>query len=368
MVLSGGGGSDGTTVPPTTNVLATTIVPPTTMGEPPRHPSTTVEGRPVDTVVVEPAAGALPSLANAGGTSLYIAAGRAVARIELDTGRTTVASRMFPVGDVMVQEAVAGGGRLIVTRDSGVFVIDAELAGSARSIEGTVGRDVDVAVDASAVLTIEYAEISAQLSSSDDATTVQRVMVDGTVAAEWRVPTFSPLGLLGDDLVVQGGGRIYKIGAEVRPYAQGELVVADGRWVLWRSCDDTLSCVLHLGDGEHPDRRTLPAELISVLPPFMGPGFMGNPFVGRFLIAPDGATMVIDGGAGRPPLLVDVASGAVISEIDGDTRPAWSTDGAWLFTTSGRSLLAVSTRGEPPFEIPLPEGDFGNRDLVLAVG
>ena len=55
---------------------------------------------------------------------------------------------------------------------------------------------------------------------------------------------------------------------------------------------------------------------------------------GRLALSPDGARVVVAGGAGEPLLVIDVRSGAVKARLRapsaGVTALAWSPDGAWL--------------------------------------
>lgn len=157
--------------------------------------------------------------------------------------------------------------------------------------------------------------------------------------------------------MTQRGGRIYTIGhdGDAEPYAHGDPIIADGRFVLWRECDDSMMCTLRVGDADDTRRRVLQPEI--------------DPFAGsRVMIAPDGRTAVVDGGV-QPLRLVDLSTGVTIAELDLRTTPAWSPEGDWLFTRADRDTLrAVSTRGLDPIEFPLPASDYGAQDLVLAVG
>jgi hypothetical protein len=167
-----------------------------------------------------------------------------------------------------------------------------------------------------------------------------------------------PSGVVGDQLVTQVAGNIYLVGTDgsVEQHGTGDVVFLGGSNLVWRQCDERLQCTLILDD--------LAAHTSTPLPVLQSMQFY---FYGRSL-APDGRAAVIF--TEPDPQLVDITTGVVLGEVDDQALPAWTPDGAWLFTRDDDAqLVAVSARDGSRVPLTLPDGTtLGTGDLTLAVG
>ena len=183
---------------------------------------------------------------------------------------------------------------------------------------------------------------------------------DGGVLNRWQIPSQAwVVGAVDDRLVVQASGGIYLLGTdgEAARHGVGDVMFAGGSIVMWRHCDERLACAIALDD------LATGASLPIAVPD-------NSAFVGYFAqsLAPDGRYAVM--ARENEPRLIDLATGEERSGPLSNAQPAWSPDGAWLFTVGDdNELIALSTRGLAPIVIPMPDRFIlGTNDVMLAVG
>jgi hypothetical protein len=326
---------------------------PTTTSEPdrttrPRRSTTTVPGR------VEAQIAATPPLLGAptGGLSLYGLKGAGLFRLELDTGALSiVSSHTLPSGPFPVSMHLRDG-RLVVLLGDGVYVTPLDLSAAPTWLRDVRG-DVGFGGRSDRILRgFDHDQMSGMVRE------VREFDLDGNEVARWHVPEHSwPVDAIGDRLIVQAAGRMYFVdgGGAVEPFAVGDLIDVNGQQILWRACDEQLSCSMWHDDIEQRMSRRLPFDAETFGP--WGP-----------LVAPDGATAVAL--AGREVQLVEVSTGRLIASVPTTARPAWSPDGDWLFACDELGdIVAISTRGGDRVEFDLPDvAGSGSPDAMLAVG
>jgi hypothetical protein len=338
LLLSGGDNGDEASAPTTSSPSETTR---------PRRPRSTTTQPPVLTETLAPPVLGAPT----GGLSLYAVSGTAMVRVELDSGTVTVVRSAFRGSGSYTNAVVVSDGRVVVGRDSEVYVLPADILGEPQRLEGF---DLESSFNTGRLLSVEGG-----FPEGTDID-VREFDPDGNILNEWRVPSPSwMLAAMGDRLLVQAAGQLYLLGTDgsVELYGTGETLFAGGTKLLWRRCDENLVCSVMLDDVVTGDSF-----------PVASSG--DERFYGYYAqsISPDGrfAVVTID----DEPRLVDLATGEERSGPSPNMQPAWSPDSAWLFTRGERDeLLAISTRGLETVEIPMPEGFvLGTSELVLAVG
>jgi hypothetical protein len=314
----------------------------------PRRSTTTVAAR-VDVQIA-----AVPPLLGAptGGLSLYGLKGAGLFRLELDTGALSiVSSHTLPSGPFPGSMHLRDG-RLVVLLGDGVYVTPLDLSGAPSWLRDVRG-DIGFGGRSHRILRgFDYDQRSGMVRE------VREFDLDGNEVASWRVPEHSwPVDATGDRLIVQAAGRMYFVDGSgaVEPFAVGDLIDVNGQQILWRGCDEQLSCSLWHDDVEQRTSRKLPfdADMFGSWGP---------------LVAPDGATAVaLAEGEVR---LVEVSTGRLIASVPTTARPAWSPDGDWLFACDERGdIVAISTRDGNRVELDLPEvAGSGSPDVMLAVG
>jgi hypothetical protein len=287
-----------------------------------------------------------------GGLSLYALSGRDLVRVDLDTGVVTVRQRALDRGftDSFNSAVMVLDGRLVVARDGRVFVATTDLDGDPEALDDVFFNG---SLSPDRLVTMEWA------SSPEDPLEVREFDADGRLVNLWNLPAQSwAAGVVGDRVVAQAAGRIYLVApdGDVEPVGVGEPVHVRNSHILWRHCDDELRCSLSLADLANGTSQPVP---------HLDQGEYW--FFGR-TIAPDGrfASVML----GNTHRLIWLATGAELAELDARTQPAWSPDASWVFTRADdETLVAISTRGEAPIEIALPDG-FSLRDaeVFLTVG
>jgi hypothetical protein len=343
--------------PPSTRRGETTMSPSTAAAPTLPFSPTTNPAGPATTTVTMIGDGPHPVLGDlTGGLSLYVATGDALRRVELDTGRlTTLDARQYSRtwqgmeiynGEVQID---VGGTIVSVPADLSAGFQASELRPGLRAGE-TDERWV------------------AQFAGDNSA---KAVLLRGPeVVGQFDVPGGAVLiGIVGDRVVMQGGGRIYTMDrtGRTRFYATGNVVNAGGNWLLWSSCDESLRCRYHLGDVSQPDavEVNLGAEMLRG---YYNAGGFYSMGASASIVAPDGATALLPGDGGAT--LVELSTGRVIEEhVMAFGGYCWSPDGAWFFAT-GRSqaIVAISTSDGHPISV-LPAGRSSqNGNQLLAVG
>jgi hypothetical protein len=356
LVLSGpGGGGDaesaddaaGTSVPSTIEPPTTgSTSRPTSTTRPPTTTSTTT------TMISYPAGAGQPLLRERTGLSLYAARGATLYRFELDNGTLTALPLPHALANSVRTLEREGDRLLIDTGHSSMHETGFDLRGgvvpSPRTNSGgqpLVGTTIrwSAASSGAGVETVRFWD-----SGDVPPLVIEHVLPSGSFT----------VGSVGTRVVVHGGGRLYTLDVQgtIRPYAHGAAGGSGGAWLLWTSCDDRLRCRLHLGDEADPDVRdvTAPASW-----PFGGRGW-GS-------VAPDGGTAVLAGAEG--PVLVDLATGAVLDDGFSWDSYVWSDESNWLFRV-GRDLdvEAVSTRDGRVVDLFRPATDGQNEYVVLEIG
>jgi hypothetical protein len=340
VVLSGGdGGDDDASAPTTTEESGGTTRP--------RRTTTTLPDRVVTQLPAAPLLGA-PT----GGLSVYVIDGRTVTRVELDSGIVTTLPRAFGRAGAYTSFATVRDGQLVMGRDNSVLVGSLDLAEPPtilRSVDNGGGPFGD------RLLNMDYDTTDGAIRE------VREFDVRSEIVATWQLPAATrPAGVIDDRLVVQLGGRIYLVGQDgtAEMYAIGDVLRASGTFLIRRECDARMVCAVLIDDLRRGTAQPLT---------FVGEESFYGPF--GLLLAPDGSSIVVMGDNG--PVVVDVATGATIAPVEFDTGPAWSPDGAWLFTVDrSNDLKAWPTRGGgAPIAIELPSsGRIGSSNVVLAVG
>jgi hypothetical protein len=289
--------------------------------------------------------------------SLYVAAGDVVRRLELDTGRMTTLDAQQYARSWQGMEIVDGS----VLIDSGGTLLLSAPADLSVGFQPTQLRPGVRAGDTDE-------RWAAQFAGDQSAKVILLRGVD--VVEQFDVPRGAVLsGIVGDRVVMQGGGRIYTMDrtGRTRFYAAGNVVNAGGNWLLWSSCDEALRCRYHLGDVSRPDAVDVNVGAEMLRGYFIGGGFYS---VGSSvsIVAPDGATALFPGDRGAT--LVELSTGRVFDE-NGLTSGGycWSPDGAWFFRAGpSQDIVAISTRDGHRVSL-LPAGrSSSNGNLLLAVG
>jgi hypothetical protein len=297
-----------------------------------------------------------------GGLSVYAISGRSLARVDLDSGASTIASLAVPLVGVETSGFGVFDGRLFIGRDLELLAAPLDLSVVAEVVQS----NVEVLVGGSRL-------VVRVMDPRTGASAVREIRSDGQVVREWSDSGASPAahasfawtpGLLGDRLIVMNAGRIYTVGDDgIRQYAIGEYLASNGQWLLWRGCNEAMQCAYHLGDPGDPFRRPVPLPAgRRDLGISLGPNGAYGP-----LIAPDGATIVVADDSGSP-MLMRTDDGESLAKLDFSTRPTWTPDGEWVFTRSGGStIVAISTRDGRQSSFTL-RGLFGTQRMWLAVG
>jgi hypothetical protein len=332
---------------------------PTTTSEPdrttrPRRSTTTVPERVEAQIAAAPLLLGVPT----GGLSLYGLNGAGLFRLELDTGALTiVSSHTLPSGPVHGSMHLRDG-RLVVLLGDGYYVTPLDLSEAPTWVGGVRG---DIGLGGWSDRILRGFDLDRR---SGVVREVREYDLDGNEVATWRVPEHSwPVDAMGDRLIVQAAGRLYLVdsgeevdgGGQVEPFAIGDVVHVSGPRILWRGCDDQLSCSLWVDDFEQRTSRRLPFD-----------GAFHGPWAA--LVAPDGATAVtLVGGETQ---LLEVSTGRLIASVPTTARPAWSPDGAWLFACDKfGDIVAISTRAGDRVEFDLPDiAGTGSPGAMLAVG
>ena len=232
VLLAGGGASDDAsddaTPPDESNLPSDTTRPPLTTTVPPV----------IRAQIGEPG----PVLGAAtGGLSLYIVSGTNVARVELDTGATTVVRSALPNISSYVATVVVSDDQLVVARETDIYVMPADLSADPHRLEGVQLNNLN----SERLLEIEQgSEIGRPIA-------VREIDTSGAAIRRWQLPTSAiPAGVSGDRLVVTSGGRIFLLATDggVEPYATGELLAMGGSRIVVRRCTDELGCTATVED------------------------------------------------------------------------------------------------------------------------
>jgi hypothetical protein len=167
-------------------------------------------------------------------------------------------------------------------------------------------------------------------------------------------------GIVGDRVVLGGGGRIFLLDMDgrIHEYAAGSVSSTTSRWILYQTCDERARCSLRLGDVDDPDARSVSES---------GSGWETWGFENQ--VAPDGWHALLPSHAGTLDL-VDLATGDVVfSSLADYAGWAWSPDGAWLFRVEqGGAVEAISSEDGRVVRLlePMPGTTASAR--ALAVG
>jgi hypothetical protein len=299
-----------------------------------------------------------------GGWSLYVRNGDGIRRVDLDTGTVQIVSMPQAAGGAY--RMVQAGDKFVVSGGLGTYLVGPDFSGATVQLsENSAQQLVGVTESGDRFWFISYPQTGGR------ATGLRLVDTRGRTVAALNLSSDNgayPAGVVGDRLVLQGPGRIFTMDASGRilPYANGQIVAANGRFVLWIGCDDRARCTYKLGDATTPDTDRTSLET-GYLAAGAGGEFTSDP------LAPDGATVIA--GVTRQDQqrfemhIVDLATGSVLEADRPITSSAvWSPDGAWVFRGSVAGIDAVSVRTGRVVQIDVPGLVITNGTGVLAVG
>ena len=290
-------------------------------------------------------------------------AGGSVFVADLDDGR--IASRvldprprpgiMFPTADGVFVVGVPDWGRSsFVRRD-----LSAVTPLGDRRVEFP-GRSAawSVAIDGAAI------EVAA-LAGDGSVLRSRRVAFEGVGA--WALEDFDPVGMVGDELVLDARGRVVlvdMVSGAARLYAEGEVLAVGGDRVVWTECVAFDSCVAFAGTRDDPRAVRLAgpvtrpscALIEGVRPPYCAIAIAAN---GSAMVL--GRGLVLDLRTGERQLLdwpsPSLEPGLNTGEEFGVGGVVLSPDGSWLFgvQTNGRITAVERLTGRVvEFDVIVP--------------
>jgi hypothetical protein len=217
------------------------------------------------------------------------------------------------------------------------------------------------------------------LAGDGSALRSRRLALEGVGAWAWE--DFEPVGVVGDELVLDARGRIVLVdvvsGAS-RLYAEGEVLAVGGDRVVWTECAAFDSCVAFAGTRDDlrsvrltgPVTRPSCAVIEGVRPPYCAVAIAAN---GSAMVL--GPGLVLDLRTGERQLVSWPSSllepGLNTGEEFGVGGVALSPDGSWLFgvQTNGRVTAVERATGRTvEFDVIRPVDEAEGLVTAFAVG